>query len=427
MEVVKQEGCDRGRTRIFAGETLSGFPLAQNMFLPPTAEMMLNPARGRRTSLLLAGGGLANGLIAYRLAQLRPEISVQVVEGGDSLGGRHTWSFFDTDIEATCDWIRVFVAKSWSAYEVRFPKRWRRIANGYRSITSKRFHEVLTSTLAGRIVLGAQIETLGPDWLRLADGQLLTADLVIDGRGPTASPDLALGYQKFLGQTVRLSADHGLEAPIIMDATVNQAVGYRFMYVLPWDARTLLIEDTRYTDGADLDRNDLRRGVSDYAHSQDWTIEKVLEEEDGVLPVALDGDIEAHWRRAKGGALSGLRAALFHPTTGYSLSDAVTLAEEICGLPTIDAASVERLIRERSMRLWRDRVFFRLLNRMLFRAARSGERYRVLERFYGLPESLITRFYAARLTRLDKLRILSGKPPVPIVAALRCLREKGQA
>jgi lycopene beta-cyclase len=350
-----------------------------------------------------------------------------LVEGGDSLGGRHTWSFFDTDIGSADHWISVFVAKSWGAYEVRFPKRRRRIANGYRSISSKRFHEVLTAALGDRIVLNAQIETLGPDCVGLADGRRLTTDLVIDGRGPTAAPDLTLGYQKFVGQMVRLTADHGLEVPIIMDATVDQVGGYRFIYVLPWDARTLLIEDTRYTDGSDLDRDDLRRGIGDYACRQGWTIEAVLEEEEGVLPVALGGNIEAHWRRAEGGTLSGLRAALFHPTTGYSLPDAAALADAICGLEIIDAASVERLIRERSIRLWHDRAFFRLLNRMLFRAARPGERYRVLERFYGLSEALIARFYAARLTGLDKLRILSGKPPVPISAALRCIGEKGHA
>jgi lycopene beta-cyclase len=387
--------------------------------------MTPSPASEKRTSLLLAGGGLANGLIAYRLAQLRPEISVRLIEGGSSLGGRHTWSFFDTDIGPALEWTGVFVGKSWSAYDVRFPKRRRRVANGYRSIRSKRFHEVLTAELGDRVTLNAPIEALGPDWACLADGRRLGADLVIDGRGPAASPDLSLGFQKFLGQTVRLAADHGLEAPIIMDATVDQGDGYRFIYVLPWDARTLLIEDTRYTDSADFARDELRRGVGDYACGQGWAIEAVLEEEDGVLPVALGGDIEAHWRRSGPCALSGLRAALFHPTTGYSFPDAAGLADAICRLATIDAASVARLIRERSIRLWRERAFFRLLNRMLFRAARPGKRYRVLEQFYGLPEPLIARFYAARLTRFDKLRILSGKPPVPIAAALRCIGEKG--
>jgi len=387
--------------------------------------MMLHPASGTRTRLLLAGGGLANGLIAYRIAQLRPDISVQLVEAGNSLGGHHTWSFFDTDVGSAGDWLNVFVAKSWSGYEVRFPNRRRRIANGYRSISSQRFHEVITAALGDRVVLNARIETLRPDSVCLTDGRRLSADLVIDGRGPAAAPDLILGYQKFLGQTVRLAAGHGLEAPVIMDATVDQTDGYRFMYVLPWDARTLLIEDTRYTDGPDFARDDLRAGIGDYARGLGWAIEAVLGEEEGVLPVALGGDIEAHWRSAETPALSGLRAALFHPSTGYSLPDAAALADAICGLTMIDAPSIARLVRERSVRLWHDRAFFRLLNRMLFRAARPSERYRVLERFYGLPEALIARFYAARLTGLDKVRILSGKPPVPITAALRCIGENG--
>ncbi|MBC7445235.1 MAG: lycopene cyclase, partial [Polaromonas sp.] len=63
--------------------------------------------------------------------------------------------------------------------------------------------------------------------------------------------------------------------------------------------------------------------------------------------------------------------------------------------------------------------FFRLLNRLLFQAARPAERWRVMQRFYGLPAPLISRFYAARLSWLDKMRILAGKPPVPLGAAWR--------
>ncbi len=377
--------------------------------------------------LLLAGGGLANGLIAYRLAQTRPEVSFRLVEGGERLGGRHTWSFFSSDLGPDGDWIAPLVTRSWDHYEVRFPNRRRQVACGYRSISSEQFHDVLTAALGHRVITSAPIASLGARGLTLQDGRRMIGALTLDGRGPEPMPDLVLGYQKFVGQTVRLKADHGLGAPIIMDATVDQKDGYRFLYVLPWDARTLLIEDTRYTDGGDLDLDDMRKGVSDYAAAQGWAINAVLAEEQGVLPVALDGDVEAHWRRAEGRTLTGLRAALFHPTTGYSLPDAVGLANAICALPVIDASSVERLVRERSIRLWRERAFFRLLNRMLFRASRPGERYRVLERFYGLSDPLIGRFYTANLTGMDKLRILSGKPPVPVGAALRCLHEKGRA
>ncbi len=384
-------------------------------------------AAGDRVDLLLAGGGLANGLIAYRLAQKRPEVSFRLVEGGARLGGRHTWSFFETDLGPQADWIDPFVSRSWDRYEVRFPRRRRQLACGYRSISSERFHDVLTAALGERVRTSAPIASLGAQTAILETGERLDAALTLDGRGPGAMPDLVLGYQKFVGQTVRLNAGHGLAGPIIMDATVDQKDGYRFLYVLPWDADTLLIEDTRYTDGDALDRDDMRRGIADYAAAQGWAIDAVLAEEQGVLPVALDGDIQAHWRRAGGLTLTGLRAALFHPTTGYSLPDAVALAEAICDLEVIDAASVSALVRARSIRLWRERGFFRLLNRMLFRAARPGERYRVLERFYGLAEPLIGRFYAANLTGLDKLRLVSGKPPVPVGAAVKCLREKGRA
>jgi lycopene beta-cyclase len=197
--------------------------------------------------------------------------------------------------------------------------------------------------------------------------------------------------------------------------------------VLPWDERTVLIEDTRYSDGATHDQAEIRAAICDYAKAQNWTIEAILAEEEGILPLALDGDIEAHWRRADGRALSGLRAVLFHPTTGYSLPDALALANAICALPRLDLPTVEALIRTRSIDLWNSRGVFRLVNRMLFRAAVPDQRYRVLERFYGLPEPLIRRFYAANLTGFDKVRLLAGKPPVPFGAALHCIKEKGAA
>src|SRR3546814_5290392 len=73
------------------------------------------------------------------------------------------------------------------------------------------------------------------------------------------------------------------------------------------------------------------------------------------------------------------------------------------------------------LKLWRERGFYRLLDRMLFRAARPDQRYRILQRFYALDERLIERFYAARSSGYDRLRILTGKPPVPVMAALKTL------
>ena len=83
-----------------------------------------------------------------------------------------------------------------------------------------------------------------------------------------------------------------------------------------------------------------------------------------------------------------------------------------------DSPSLARWSRDRFLRHWRASGFFRLLGRMLFRAARTGERDRIFAHFYRLPDAVIQRFYAGRLTAMDRCRILSGKPPVPLGAAI---------
>jgi lycopene beta-cyclase len=60
---------------------------------------------------------------------------------------------------------------------------------------------------------------------------------------------------------------------------------------------------------------------------------------------------------------------------------------------------------------------------MLFGAAEPQQRYRVLQHFYRLPDALIGRFYSGQLTAWDKVRVLSGRPPVPLGKALSAMRE----
>lgn len=371
------------------------------------------------------GGGLANGLIALRLRALRPDLRVILLERDKRIGGEHTWCHFETDVSpAIGGWLRPLIVHRWSGYEVRFPAHRRTLDTAYLAITSQRLHEAVSTALGDDVWLGATVSDVSPHQVTLSDGRRITAATVIDGRGPRRSRSLVLGWQKFLGQGVRLSAPHGLTRPIVMDSTVPQLDGYRFLYVLPLDSTRLLIEDTRYSDGDALDHADVRAAIAAYAVQQGWTIAKVEREEHGVLPIALAGDIDAYWREARAQVAEvGLRAALFQPTTGYSLPDAARLAEQIAALPHITSAHVRACAEAHSKAAWRRRRFFRLLNRMLFRACAPDQRYKVLERFYRLGAPLIQRFYAARLTPFDQARVLMGKPPVPIVAALGYLGE----
>ncbi len=376
--------------------------------------------------VIFAGGGLSSAMAAFRLAEARPELRVAIIEAGETLGGNHTWSFHTTDVTPEqYTWLAPFIAHRWASQAVRFPAFERTLACGYNSITSDSLHRAVMGRFGERVMLGSGAVSVDAGTLRLADGRVLRAPCVIDGRGYAPSPSLVLGFQKFLGQEIRCAAAHGQAAPVIMDAAVSQDDGYRFVYTLPLSADRLLIEDTYYADGAALDEAPLRRKIAAYAASRGWQISEVVREEHGVLPVVLAGDIDTFWKvaAAQGPAPIGLRAALFHPTTGYSVPDAVRLADLLAGLPELTTSTVRAAVEAHSKRLWRERGFYRMLNRMLFLAAEPRQRYEVLQRFYQLPQRVIARFYAASSTASDKARILIGRPPVSIRRALASLPE----
>lgn len=371
--------------------------------------------------LILVGAGLANGLIALRLRQQHPSLRILLIDAERQPGAGHTWSFHAGDLSETQHrWIAPLVVYHWPGYQVRFPRRTRSLSSGYFCVTAERFAGVMHDRFQQDLILNTRVESVASRSVTLADGRTLEARAVIDGRGYQPDAALRMGFQAFVGQEWQLGQPHGLTTPIIMDATVDQQAGYRFVYSLPFSADTLLIEDTHYIDDATLSADRARQNIRDYAARQGWQLTRLLREEQGALPITLTGDIDAFWQQ-RDLPCSGLRAGLFHPTTGYSLPLAVALADRLSQMPLFNADTLHATIQHFASQTWQQQRFFRMLNRMLFLAGPADCRWQVMQRFYGLPEDLVARFYAGKLTLPDRLRILSGKPPVPILAALQAV------
>lgn len=387
-------------------------------------------AQTKHCDLAIAGGGLAGGLIALALAARRPSIRVVLVDEGASLGGNHIWSFFHTDIADEDRWLLApLVGHGWRGYDVAFGDRRRRLGTPYYAIPSERLDALVRRTLPDHTLLTERtITAVNKTAILIEGGDRVQAKAVIDVRGPGDLSLLDLGWQKFVGQVVTLAEPHGLQRPLLMDATVDQIDGFRFVYTLPLDARRLLIEDTYYSDSPALDDVMVADRIARYAAAHEWTITAVERQETGVLPVAMGGDFDAYWHSgAKDVAKAGMRAGLFHPTTGYSLPDAVRLATMVAGLENPASRTIHDILRDYARARWDERGFERLLARMLFRAADPEQRHRVMGRFYGLGRPLIERFYAGHSSRGDKFRILAGKPPVPLGRALAVMRERPAA
>ena len=379
--------------------------------------------------IAIAGGGLAGGLIALAAHRAHPRLSLALVEAGESFGGNHRWSWFEGDLgtEAAA-LLACFEQTRWSGgHDVRFRGFARHLSANYRSLASRDFDAGLRRLLPGQALLtGCRVGALEAGGVTFENGERIAARAVIDCRDFAPTPHLTGGWQVFVGHHVRTHTAHGLTRPLIMDADLAQHGAYRFVYSLPLSETEVFVEDTYYTRDPVLDRAALAGRVGDYCAARGWSGD-LVEEEAGVLPVLTGGNAAAH-RAAlapPGVALAGARGLFTHPLTSYTLPFAAENALAIARAAGLPGPQLAALLDARAAAHWRATRFYRDLGRMLFQAAEPDERWRIFDRFYRLPEPLIERFYAGRSTLFDKLRVLAGKPPVPIHRGLAALLGKG--
>ena len=370
--------------------------------------------------LAILGGGLSGTLTALAFGRLRPEVNILLIERGQTLGGNHLWSFFDSDVRPADRWlIDPLITHRWpQGHEVRFPAYQRQLDTAYNSISSAQLDSHARPLLGDRVLLNAEVTSLTSGSVTLSDDSQINARAILDTRGGGDLSALDCGWQKFVGQVLWLRNPHGLERPVIMDATVAQIDGYRFIYLLPFDQHTMFVEDTYYSNDLTLDVPALTDRIARYAEDQGWQIEEVVHQESGILPVVHGGDFDRFWPAGDSIARAGVRAAMFHPMTGYSLPDAIETALWLTD-KSLEGLSVTT--RARAEAHWKAGGYYRLLGKMLFRAAEPEQRWRIFERFYRLNPHLVGRFYAGRSSWTDRIRILCGRPPVPIRSAMRAL------
>ncbi len=389
----------------------------------------------------IVGGGLAGGLMALALVRARPKFRIALIEGGATLGGNHRWSWFASDLDAAGEaLLEPFRKTQWSGgYDVRFPKLRRTLDTGYTSMASADFHEALMQLLPeGSVYLKTRATRIDADGVTLNDGTpggtRLDARMVVDCRSFQPSEHLRGGWQVFMGRHMRLEEPHGIERPVIMDGDVDQFAphgnggAYRFVYVLPLGAHDVFVEDTYYADEAKLDRATLSGRIDQYCHAQGWHKGVPVGHETGLLPVLTGGDFDAYRAEVNipGVAVAGARGGFVHPLTSYTMPIAVDNALAFAAEADLSGSQMAALFEARARRHWRRTGYYRMLARFLFFAADPDRRVDIFERFYGLKQGLIERFYTARSPIRDQVRVLWGKPPVSIPRAIRAMFQRGK-
>lgn len=362
--------------------------------------------------IIFVGGGLSAALAVLALQAHKPDTSIALIERSSQLGAGHTWCFHARDVPPRArGWLQPLVVKEWPRYSVRFPGRTRTLASPYACISGERLHAVVSAACVahGRstVFLNASVRELGAHEVLLDDGTRLAAGLVIDARGPRLDAPIAGGgYQKFVGLELLVDPEHALRDPVLIDATVPQRDGLRFMYALPLAADRVLLEDTYFSESAALDDAQLEPGIMEYARELGLQVRTTVRRERGVLPMPGAGRGP---HIAGTPLLAGYRGGFFHPVTGYSFPLAVRFAQALAESDPRDlrASALARLAAQHGAQL----RFLFALTRAMFTWYPPERRYLVLEHFYRLPEDVIERFYAAELGAFDYARVLLGPAP----------------
>lgn len=352
-------------------------------------------------SVTIKGGGLSGCLLLAALKHRWPSLKVTLCERSSSLSQHQTWSFHESDVPAASwPWLAPLISKKWTGYEVFFPEYHRSFHTGYASIRA--------SDLAEKIMklYSADIQFNCPP-APVADAFLTTG-------WPALANPTEFGFQKFVGLDLKMETPHGLARPILKDVRCEQTDGYRFFYVLPFSETELMIEDTYYSNSSELDVEKIKTQILQYAKLHNWRVQKVVRQESGSLPL----DLKPTTVSLEGLEL-GAAAGLAHPVTGYTFPAVVRQIQTILAAEQPDFAVWRLRLHNENKKIRAPISYYCFLNRMMFGAAIPKERYRILERFYTLPQPLIERFYAGKTNNWDKVRILLGKPPVPIIRALK--------
>jgi len=334
-----------------------------------------------------------------------------MIERTAAIGGNHTWCFHAGDVPPELvEVVDRITTYRWDGYAVRFPGWERILLEPYAGTCSPALAAAVGDAFVhaehGELRCGVAVRTVSAERVELETGEILSAELIVDARGPQhLVVDRAAGYQKFVGVELALTRPHALQRPVLIDATVPQVGGFRFFYVLPLAADRVLVEDTTFARDPELDVERLEPNCLRFAAAAGLAIARVIRTEQGVLAMPWSASYESPGAPLR----AGYQGGWFHPATGYSFPIAARLAAFIAQRAPRGVVGAELAS------LWRAQLqqirFCHRLNKLLFHWFAEGDEWHVFERFYRLPAPVIRRFYALETTATDRARILLGRPP----------------
>lgn len=377
---------------------------------------------GTEYEYVILGAGCAGlSLCCYLLEQGVTE-PILILDAKDGFVDDRTWCFWDVEATPFSD----LAAKRWNSWTVhadgdtveqiseRYP---------YQCLTAADFYENALDrvTRPGNVTLRLNeavrsCKEHGDETFVTTTKESYTARYVFDGRGmPPDSPTFQEARrravwvpQKFLGLRIRTKKavfDPGRCK--LMDFSVSQERGLRFVYVLPFSEREALIENV-YLSEADISADEYRSELQNYLAEvygispDDYVVDG---EERGYIPMT---DYSFPRKLGERTYSIGMLGGESRPSTGYTFLRIQRYCRALAESVVAGREPPERIEAVRYKLL--DKVFLRFMSE---HPEECPEVY--FRMFTSLTPDTLVRFLTEKSTLSDDLRLVLAMPKMPFL------------
>ena len=278
---------------------------------------------------IICGGGMAGLSLAYYLkTSSLAQKSILIIEPQEKNKNDRTWAFW----EATDNTFEHLLYKKWSS--VRF----RNIDNQSQILDIGNYHYKLLRGIDFYNFTINELKKIGNvEWLKesvtnieetengasvnTSAGKKLHANYVFDSTYKLKLDDKKNHnfLQHFKGLIIKSEQPvFNPDLPDMMDFGVEQYNECRFMYVLPFDKYTAMVEYTLFTESLLQEKEydiELKKYISEKLQLTDY---QVVEEEFGVIPMS---DVVANEFPSKHIIRIGTAGGYTNPATGYTFQN----------------------------------------------------------------------------------------------------------
>jgi lycopene beta-cyclase len=373
-------------------------------------------------AFVILGAGCSGLSLCYCLLERGVDAPILILDRKRTFEDDRTWCFWDVEptpftqlaLKEWRSWDFLSAGRSVTQTTNRYP---------YKCLASRDFYQHALARLAESpnvtVRLGEEVRgyTEENDEVRVeTSGGTLRSRQVFDGCGlPPGSPVFEEARrkatwvpQKFLGLRIRAHKPvFDPERCTLMDFSVDQLRGLRFVYVLPMGEREALVENV-YLSEADVSQAEHRAEIgvyleSIYGLSPDEY--EVLGEERGYIPMT---DHAFPRRLGERTHNIGMLGGETRPSTGYTF---LRIQRHCRALAAAVASGADPPERTHTRRLdLLDSLFLRFVRE---RPGDCPEVYRRM--FAGVPPDSLVRFLTEKSTPLDEARLIRALPKTPFL------------